>query len=374
VDTRFLESFVVVADSGSVAEGARRLDLTPRGLAQRIRALEAELGARLVVRSGRTTQPTEAGRAILERARQLLRDEHDLRTIASADTPTGQLRIGVIGTALTGLLPTILTYLARNCPQLTLYILPGISADLYARVLKGDLDAAILVQPPFGLHKTCSWTLLREEPLTVIAPPTLPITDPKLVLATEPFIRYDRQHWGGRLAENYLRQAKIKPRERFELDALDAIAVLVARGLGVSLVPDWAPPWPAGVALSKRTIDAPDFVRRISLLWMRNSASLRLVRVFRAQVRAAMSAGALESGRLHAAQEKGPRSVRLARVPHLASPPDSDQAEDRYPQPDEHHRAQDLKAALQQQIDHERGRTDQKKASDQSRLPRSGPS
>jgi DNA-binding transcriptional LysR family regulator len=138
--------------------------------------------------------------------------------------------------------------------------------------------------------------LLREEPLTLIAPLPLPIAEPEAVLATEPFIRYDRQQWGGRLAEGYLQQAKIQPRERFELDALDAIAVLVSRGLGVSLVPDWASPWPAGVVLNKRTIDAPAFVRRISLLWMRNSTSLRLVRVFRAQVRAALSDARLSVG------------------------------------------------------------------------------
>ena len=39
------------------------------------------------------------------------------------------------------------------------------------------------------------------------------------------------------------------PRERFELNALNAIAVMVDRGLGVSLVPDWARPWPEGLRL-----------------------------------------------------------------------------------------------------------------------------
>jgi DNA-binding transcriptional LysR family regulator len=288
VDTRFLESFIVAAESGSLAEAARRLDLTPAALAQRVRSLEAEMGVRLLVRAGRSTQPTEAGRTILDRARQILRDTRELRAIATADTSAGQLRIGVIATALTGILPTILTFLAKSNPQLETYIMPGTSEDLYSKVLMGDLDAAILVQPPFGLRKTCSWMLLREEPLTVISPLSVPIVNTKILLSTEPFIRYDREHWGGRLADYYLRQMKITPRQRFELDALDAIAVLVARGLGVSLVPDWAPPWPEGAALNKKRIDAPSFVRRVGLIWMRNSASLRLVRIFRTQARAAL--------------------------------------------------------------------------------------
>jgi DNA-binding transcriptional LysR family regulator len=43
MDTRFLESLVTVADSGSIAEAARRLNLTPAGVTQRIRALENEI-------------------------------------------------------------------------------------------------------------------------------------------------------------------------------------------------------------------------------------------------------------------------------------------------------------------------------------------
>ena len=45
--------------------------------------------------------------------------------------------------------------------------------------------------------------------------------------------------------------AGIAPRERFELNALNAIAVMVDRGLGVSLVPDWAQPWPEGLHLAR---------------------------------------------------------------------------------------------------------------------------
>ena len=75
--------------------------------------------------------------------------------------------------------------------------------------------------------------------------------DPHELLANEPLIRYDRNQWGGRQADEYLRKVGITPHERFELNALNAIAVMVDRGLGVSLVPDWARPWPEGLQLAR---------------------------------------------------------------------------------------------------------------------------
>src|SRR5260370_14224452 len=87
MDTRFLESFVTVVDGGSIAEAARRLNLTSAAVAQRIRALESEIGARLLFRSGRNVRPTEAGAAILARARNFLGEVRDLKSIAANDRP-----------------------------------------------------------------------------------------------------------------------------------------------------------------------------------------------------------------------------------------------------------------------------------------------
>ncbi|EFH10285.1 LysR substrate-binding domain-containing protein [Pseudoroseomonas cervicalis] len=280
MDTRFLDSFVTVVEEGSIAAAARRLNLTPAALAQRIRALEEELGVRLLLRAGRAVAPSEAGLAILDRARALLRELRDLRDSATGEALAGELRLGAIATALTGLLPGLLARMAARSPALEVHVSPGISADLYRRVLVGELDAALIVQPDFAPPKSCAWHLLREEPLVLLAPEALADADPHGLLATQPFIRYDRDQWGGRLADRYLREARIRPRERYELDALDAIAVMVDRGLGVALVPDWAPPWPAGLKLARIALPRPCPPRRIGVLWLRNSARARLVRAF----------------------------------------------------------------------------------------------
>ena len=279
MDTRFLESFVTVVDGGSIAEAARRLNLTPAAVAQRIHALESEIGARLLSRSGRTVRVTEAGAAILGRARNFVQDIRDLKSIANEGT-SGELRLGAVSTAISGLLPDVLTSMIEKYPQIEIYILPGTSAELYHKVISGDLDAALIAQPPFAMPKACDWRVFRDEPLVVLTPASKRFSDPHAALATEPFIRYDRNNWGGRLVDGYLRQAGIRPRDRFELDGLEAIAVLVDRGLGVSLVPDWAPPWPEGLSLAKFPVANQSFTRRMGLLWTRASLRVRLVSAF----------------------------------------------------------------------------------------------
>ena len=76
----------------------------------------------------------------------------------------------------------------------------------------------------------------------LIARAGMALDDPLEVIRRHPFIRYDRNQWGGQIVDRFLRQQGLKVREWLELDALDAIAALVSRGLGIAIVPDWAPP------------------------------------------------------------------------------------------------------------------------------------
>lgn len=280
MDSRFLESLVMVIDSGSIAETARRLNITAAGVAQRIRALEADIGTRLVVRSGRRVKPTEAGIAIINRARDVLTDIRDLKSAALYDQPTGQLRLGATGSSTSGLLPGILKLLSRKYPAIEVYIISGNGGELYQKMLEGDLDAAIIPQPSFAFPKAYDWRVLREERLVVLAPAGTRSRDPHALLASEPFIRPRRNSWVGRMVEGYLRQAHIRPHDRFELDTLEAIAVMVDHGLGVALMHDWAPPWPEGLSLLKLPLPNNRFGRRLGLIWDRTSVRIRLVRAF----------------------------------------------------------------------------------------------
>jgi len=290
VDTQFLNTFVTVVDQGSMAAAARVLNITPAAVAQQIRTLEREIGATLIARVGRTVSVTEEGSRILQRSRDLLRNVADLRSVANDNAVSGELRLGACPTALAGMLPDALARMVEAFPLINVFIKPGYSADLYRAVEEGDLDAAIVLQAPYDLPKTCEWQLLREEPLVVLAPESMADRDPHELLATQPLIRYDRHQWGGRQADEYLRSAGIVPRERFELNALNAIAVMVDRGLGVSLVPDWARPWPEGLRLVRIPLPDATVPRRIGIVWSRSSVRVRLVTVFLQESRKAMQA------------------------------------------------------------------------------------
>jgi DNA-binding transcriptional LysR family regulator len=291
MDTRSLESFVSVIDNGSIAEAARRLNLTPAGVAKRIRALETEIGDRLISRSGRTVRPTRAAMAILDRARLFLREARDLKSLAAIDRPVGELRLGAVQTTLTGMLPDILALTTQTYPQIEIHIIRDSSTELYRKVLGGDVDAAILSRPPFAIPKTCEWRDLREEPFVVLTPAPAPDRHPHDILAEEPFIRLDRSLHAGRLIDAYLRRAGIRPRERFELDGIEAIAVMVDRGLGVAILPDWAPPWPEGLSLAKLPLPDRSFTRRTGLLWTRASLRVGLIHAFLEQAERALAPG-----------------------------------------------------------------------------------
>lgn len=274
-----------------MAAAARSLGLSPSGIAQQLHALEREIGAPLIVRVGRTMRMTEQGGRILANARQLLRDAADLRSIANEGELRGELRLGACTTPLIGMLPEVLTRVSKKFPQVTVHIRSSSSSQLYQEVEAGDLDAAFVLEAPYPLPKTCDWILLREEPLVVLAPRKMADEHPHDLLRNEYFIRYDRYQWGGRSADQYLRAAGIVPRERFELNALNAIAVMVDRRLGVSLVPDWAPPWPAGLDVVRLPLPQPKPVvaRRIGMVWSLSTVRMRLVRVLREESEKAFS-------------------------------------------------------------------------------------
>jgi DNA-binding transcriptional LysR family regulator len=280
MDTRYLESFLQVARLGSTAAAARALNLTPTAVAQRIKALENEIGATLLTRAGRNMQATAAGIALLEPASEVVRRTRDLSAIAALDMIAGELRIGCISTALAYLVPRVLATLIERHKHLHTHLEPAVSTELYRKVVAGDIDVGLMVRPGFELPKEFTWRALSHEPFLVLAPARLIGCDAHRVLASEPFIRYHRRSWGGLLADRYLLEAGISPRELYEIDTLDAIAAMVGGGLGVSLVPRWQPLHANLDALAQLPLPGAGLCRPIGLLWKRNSPKVNLIKVF----------------------------------------------------------------------------------------------
>ncbi|WP_326541803.1 LysR family transcriptional regulator [Pseudorhodoferax sp.] len=289
MDTSYLNTFVLVVQCGSMSEAARRLEITPAAVAHQLRLLERELGTRLLTRAGRTVAPTEAGHRMLERASALLRDLSNLKAAINDEAATRELRLGAINTALHSLLPEVLAGFVKVYPDAHVDIRSGLTAELYDALLRGELDAAVCLHPPFALPKTVQWEQLCEEPLVLMAPQRLARRDPLALLRDEPFIRYNRQLGGGKQADAWLRRCGIVPRERFELSSLPAIAMLVDRGLGVSLAPDASVPWWRGLRVAKLPLDGQTYRRRFGIIWLRASLRGRLIQTLVEQARRAVA-------------------------------------------------------------------------------------
>jgi len=290
METNYLRTFTVVLESGSMSEAARRLDLTPAAVAQQMRVLERDFGVPLLRRSGRTVKPTEGGHRLAERARVLLAELSTMRTVVGDGEGVLDLTVGATNTMLNGPLPMVLEALVQEHPAARIVVRTGLTAELYDEVLHGRLDVAMCLHPAFVLPKTLHWLLLREERLVVLAPQAWAHRDPHELLRREALIRYDRRLGGGQAAERYLRRAGIVPRERFEISSLAAIAMLVGRGVGVSIAPDAATAWWPTLPVARLPLPQSSQARRFGMVWPRTSPRTRAIEVLVDHARRVMAA------------------------------------------------------------------------------------
>ena len=275
----YLHNFLMVTELGSIAEAARRLGLSPTTLAQRLKALEASVGTPLLVRAGHTVKPTLAGARITENAQNILLELHRLKASAfDTAPPSGPLRLG---TMHMGFILPVLKQWADHFPNIAINIERATNNMLYAMVLDGEIDAALIARPAFDLPKGVIWTKLKEESLIMLTPATLKVDDIFESLGREPYLRLDPRVIAGEMADEYLRQKGIYPQIRFELQGIDDIARLVEEGLGISLLPDWsARDLHAAQTLRRWPLPKPCPSRILGMVSLKSGARSKLVDSF----------------------------------------------------------------------------------------------
>jgi DNA-binding transcriptional LysR family regulator len=246
-----------------------------------VRKLEQELGVPLVARAGRTVHLTAKAIELIGPMREVLERIEKIRYLARSDEMMGELRLGAGNTALNSMVPAILEHLVSRHPLINVEIQPGHSVRFYPAIESGELDAAIALQAPYPLSKSLGWQLLREEPYVLAAAPRHAGRHPHSLLTTEPFIRYQRSDWGGSHVDDYLRRVGITPRERFELNAIESIAVMVSRDLGVAILPQSTNGAIERLGLLALPLPEHCEPRRFGLIWSRVSPRLALIRAFR---------------------------------------------------------------------------------------------
>ena len=263
-----------------MAEAARQLGLTHGAIAQQIRALEKELGVGLVERAGRTIHLTEKANVLLQPVALALEQVDGIRRLAKSDQLAGELRLGAGNSALISVVPTILEQLVKEQPLLNVYIHPGHSQEFYPKIEQQQLDAAIAMEAPYELPKSLGWQLLREEPFVLAVHKRHAEKNPHQLLRSQPYIRFERGNWGARSPDNYLRRVGITPNDRFELNAIEAIGVMVSKDLGVALLPRSTNKFLARLDIVGIPLPEPCEPRRFGLIWSRASPRLSLIKAF----------------------------------------------------------------------------------------------
>jgi DNA-binding transcriptional LysR family regulator len=242
MEIRQLRAFTLIAETGTFTAGARLVNVTQAAISMQIRQLETEIGAPLFVRGPRRVVLTEAGEALLERARRILR-EHDAALVEAAElagAERGRLRVGSASAMVTAdPLPRILAQLLLQHPRAALTVTSGTSLALVRQILSGDLDVAF-VSLPVEAHGVQTELLIHDE-LIAIASPRHSLAKERVIsayqLAGEKLVLGERGGNTRRLIDQFFAAAGLSPTVAMELSRLAAIKRMVEADMGVGIVP-----------------------------------------------------------------------------------------------------------------------------------------
>ncbi len=164
MDLKELNYLVTIADEGSISRAAERLYMAQSSLSQFLQLYEAELGARLFVRTARGVRPTAAGQAFIQNARQILlhyrRAQNELWDIEQLKG--GRIELGTATFRGTYLLPPVLKKFHQIYPNIHVSVTELDSVPLENQISEGLLDIALIALPAVKLKENVDW-LMRDE-------------------------------------------------------------------------------------------------------------------------------------------------------------------------------------------------------------------
>jgi len=283
MNLRDLEYLVALAETRHFGRAAERCHVSQPTLSTQLRKLEEYLGVALVERQPRRVALTAAGEAVVARARHMLRDADDIRSLARAsqDPLSGSLKVGLIPTLGPYLLPRAAPKVAKALPKLQLMLHEYQTAPLIERTLAGELDLAILALPA-DTKGLVTRSLFREAFL-VAMPASHRLAGKKRVKATdledEKLLLLEEGHC---LRDQALEVcAHVGTDEQdFRATSLETLRQMVAAGLGLTLLPSLAAvgPFASARGLAVRPFAPPAPSRMVGAAWRRSSSRGEAIR------------------------------------------------------------------------------------------------
>ncbi|MCP8467461.1 LysR substrate-binding domain-containing protein [Pseudomonas sp. ZM23] len=246
MELRHLRYFIAVAEELHFGRAAEQLGISQPPLSQQIQALEEEVGARLLERTNRRVELTEAGRLFLAESRQVLQQVERAVLLArrAHQGELGELKIGFTASApFTSTIPRSILAFRQAYPDVHLDLQELSSGQAVQALLEERVQVGLI--RPVPLPETLEAVELFSEPLVAVLRADHPLAESSLdgleiaALAEEPFVFFPRSYGTGLYDQliTLSRQAGFSPRIAQEAGEAMTIIGLVAAGLGVTMLP-----------------------------------------------------------------------------------------------------------------------------------------
>ncbi|MFF3166728.1 LysR family transcriptional regulator [Streptomyces sp. NPDC003273] len=245
-DLKLLATFLAVVRRGSMAEAAAELGYVPSAVSQHIAVLERGMGVELITRRpGSRLILTAAGRSLAGAAETLFDATARFQDAAHAiaNREIAELRVGTYPSAMTYLLPQVLSTLRARRPGPRIRLVVVETDEGVPRVKSGDIDLLVayryLPEDPPAPSDALTTTLLGREPLMLVAG-----TEPGRRNPVELAECLEREWVSGharnpdrRLLHRWAGELGIAPQVTLETDDLHSMLAMIRAGLAVGLIP-----------------------------------------------------------------------------------------------------------------------------------------
>ena len=290
-----LRYFVAVAEAGSFSRAAERCHVAQPSLSQQIKKLERSLEELLFDRVPTGVLLTEAGQALLPRARQILtavnEAGHAIRQ--DLDEGSGPLSVGAIPTMAPYLLPPVLDSFLKAFPSCDLAVREDLTDRLIEALVLHEIDLAILSTPID--HPQIELEVVGEEELLLMCPEDSPLprlTPPTVrALRGQPAIVVHEIHCLGQQIQDFCMANRVATQVVCRGAQLSTVQQLVDLGLGLSIMPEMAAREDPGEPHRYLSFEAPAPTREIAVARHRQRTSSRLADHFVDRLRENLAAG-----------------------------------------------------------------------------------
>ena len=260
------------AARGSIARTAEALGYTPSAVSQQLAVLEREAGTPLLDRTARSAGLTAAGRRLAVHAERILAmvEEAESDLSAQAAQPSGRVVVTAFPSAAVAFAPALARSL-RAHPKLSLLLREADPAEGLQLVRSGEVEAAIVddwtgrlsalvASPPDHASMdgasvgagdgagadhgqgVLSYYHLVRDPLVLVVARDHPAANPDLpvdlrALRNEPWLAAPSGEPSRQATDRLLAAVGLTPPVPSEFEGLGTVANLVARGLGIAIMP-----------------------------------------------------------------------------------------------------------------------------------------